>query len=216
MRPVIFHNREHAGELLAEMLESFHKSPDTVVIGLPRGGVVTAFAVAKALKLPLDIVCPRKVGAPGNPEYAIGAVTESGETILNERVITAMGVNKELLHKIIEYERDVARARLELYRKGLPAQELKNKEVIIVDDGMATGHTMKAAIKSVRAQKPKRVIVAIPVTPQDTAKEISPTVDELFYYQAPAFFAAVGQFYEEFLPTTDEEVIYCLQQHSTH
>ena len=209
---LIFKDREHAGELLAELLENYREADDTVIIGLPRGGVVTAYAVASALKLPLDVVCPRKVGAPGNPEYAIGAVTETGEAILNDRVITALAVSDALLQKIIEHERDVAKARLKLYRKDRPAKEITGKTVIIVDDGMATGHTMKAAIKSVKAQNPRQVIVAVPVTPPDTIQEILPTVDQVIYLEAPSYFAAVGQFYEEFLPTSDQEVIECLHR----
>lgn len=209
---LIFHDRYHAGVLLAPALNKYKNNKDTIVIGLPRGGVITGSAVAQALNLPLDIVCPHKIGAPSNPEYAIGAVTETGEAILNEDVIEGLGVSEDYLEAILEREKQRALRRLERYREGLPPRNLKGKSVIIVDDGMATGHTMKAAIKSVQAEGVHCLVVAVPVAPPETIAMIRPTVDEIVYLDAPAFFAAVGQFYQDFLPTTDEEVIAALKQ----
>jgi len=211
----VFKDRAHAGKELALLLEKYHDDKNTIIIGLPRGGVVTGYAVAKALHLPLDIVCPRKVGAPGNPEYAIGAVTETGEAILNEPVIADIGIPEQYLKETLESEKQQALMRLHLYRKGLPPRNFHGKNIIIVDDGMATGHTMKAAIKSVKAEGAKAIIVAVPVTPPDTVEEIRETVDEVVYLEAPPFFAAVGQFYQNFAATTDEEVIALLQGNDT-
>lgn len=202
-----FRDRIDAGEALAEALEEYRDVEDGVVIGLPRGGVPVAYEVAKALNLPLDIVCPRKIGAPMNAEYAIGAITETGEGEMNEEVIAQMGVSEEYIKSEIESEKAEANHRLLAYRAGMPPRDLKDKVVLIVDDGLATGSTMKAAIHSVRAEGARKIVMAVPVSPPDTLLKFENLVDDAICLEAPPFFRAVGQFYEIFGQTSDDEVI---------
>lgn len=207
-----FKDRKDAGKKLATRLISYQNDPNAVVIGLPRGGVVTAFEVAKYLNLPLDVTCPRKIGAPGNLEYAIGAITETGEGIFHEEPIQMLHIPSSYIQKMVETEKEVARKRLELYRKRAPAIDIENKTVIIVDDGIATGATMQAAIRSIRSQGAGRIVLAVPVAPPETYEEISSEVDEAVCLDTPPFFQAVGQFYESFGATEDEEVIQLLEK----
>lgn len=207
-----FKNREEAGKLLAEKLKKYQSYPDSIVIGLPRGGVVTAFEVAKALHLPLDVICPRKIGAPGNPEYAIGAITETGEGIFHEDVIAALGIPQSYIKQIVEQEKQRAQRRLQLYRKGKLPLDLEGKTVIIIDDGIATGATMKAAIRSIQSQGAEKMIVAAPVAAPDTYNELLDEADEVVCIETPSFFYAVGQFYELFPSTEDEEVVSLLEK----
>lgn len=202
-----FENRNDAGKQLAKALTRYIDAPDTVVIGLPRGGVVCAYEVAQALHLPLDITCPHKIGAPQNPELAIGAVTETGEGLLNKRLIAQLGVTEAYIEEQIGVEKGQAKARLTLYRQGKAPIELKGKTVLIVDDGLATGSTMKAAIRSVKQQEPAKIVAAIPVSPPDTLTEVEGLVDEVACLYAPPQFYAVGQFYDDFATTEDDEVI---------
>lgn len=209
---MIFRDRHHAGQALVSRLTKYRRDKNTVVIGLPRGGVVTAFEVANGLNLPLDIVYPRKIGAPFNPELAIGAITESGEGILNDHLVAHLGVSDSYIARTIDQEKSVAQSRLKTYRKNRPKIPLEGKTVIIVDDGLATGATMKAAIQSVNAEGADRVVVAVPVSPPDTYYEIQSLVDEAIALDTPPFFSAVGEFYEDFSQTDDEEVIDLLQK----
>lgn len=204
---MVFRDRTDAGRQLAEHLLEYKDIPNGVVIGLPRGGVVLAVEVAKKLHLPLDIVCPRKIGAPMNPEYAIGAITETGEGIFNREAIDYLNVSDDYIKKTVEKEKEKAHKRLNLYRVGRLPRILKDKTAIIVDDGLATGSTMKAAIKSVRAEGAGKIIAAVPVSPSDTYAEILDMVDDIVCLSTPPFFQAVGQFYEEFSQTEDEDVI---------
>ena len=207
----MFKNRRDAGQQLAKSLEKYKNAQNVILLALPRGGVVIADEIAKKLNLPLDIVVPRKIGAPGNPEYAIGAITETGEGIFNEEEIRK--IDKEWLKKEIEKEKQEAQRRLRVYRGDKPAVNLKDKIVILVDDGVATGLTLKAAIKSVRQKKPKKIVVAVPVGASDSIEEIKKEVDEVVCLYTPLFFGAVGQFYEEFGQTEDEEVIEIMKRH---
>lgn len=202
---MIFHNRAHAGKLLSEKLIQYKGKEETVILGLPRGGIVVAAETAKALSLPLDIVVPRKIGAPENPEYAIGAITETGEGVWNEEEIAR--VDKVWLQKEIDKEKTEARRRLKTYRGQMPPRDLKQKTVILVDDGIATGLTMRAAIKSVRARGAKKVIVAVPTGARDSLIELEREAHEAIVLDKPIFFGAVGAFYEEFPQVEDEEVI---------
>lgn len=208
----MFRDRREAGQKLVGLLKKYSKDPQTVVIGLPRGGVVTAYEVAQGLQVPLDVVFPRKIGAPYQPELAIGAVTETGEGVFNEDIIAQLNIPEKYIHQEKEKEKLVAQRRLQLYRKNRPKINLEGKTVILVDDGLATGATMKAAIQSVRAEGAGRIVVAVPVSPQDTLEEIKEEVDEVVALQAPSLFYAVGQFYEDFSPTEDDEVIQLLQK----
>lgn len=209
---MIFRNRYHAGELLVPQLLKYKNDHNAVVIGLPRGGVVTAFEVAKGLHLPLDIIYPRKIGAPFNPELAIGAITETGEGLMNDRIIVQLGVTDGYIQRTIEKERQIAQQRLQMFRKNQPKIPLENKTVIIVDDGLATGSTMKAAIKSVKSEGASKIVVAVPVSPPDTYEEIKEGVDEAIALSTPPFFAAVGEFFEDFSQTEDREVVELLQR----
>lgn len=201
-----FYDRQDAGRKLARALEKYADQKDTIVIGLPRGGVVTAFEVASHLHLPLDIVCPRKIGAPFNPEYAIGAITETGEGIFDQRAIASLGVSADYMKNTIEQEKKQAMHRLQFFRHGRPPRDVKGKTVILVDDGLATGSTMKAAIKTMQQEGAGAIIVAVPVSPPHTISEIKPTVREIVCLYAPEMFWAVGEFYEYFAQTEDEEV----------
>lgn len=204
---MLFQNRAQAGQKLATALEKFKNTANTVILALPRGGVVVGYEVARKLNLPLDIVVPRKIGAPGNPEFAIGAITEQGVGVFDEMTVGAYGITESYLQNEIKKEKIEAERRLKLYRGERPPLNLKNKTAIIVDDGLATGLTMRAAIKTVKKMGATKIIVAVPVTPPDTAELIKKEVDEMIYLDAPAFFGAVGEFYDEFAQTTDEEVI---------
>jgi putative phosphoribosyl transferase len=203
----MFRDRQDAGQKLATALLGYANQKDAIVIGLPRGGVVTAAEVAKKLHLPLDIVCPRKVGAPFNPELALGAVTESGDGFFNQDLLRQLEIPEHYLQAEIEKEKKVAHARCVAYRKGKPPLNLKDKVVILVDDGLATGATMKAAIQLVRAAKAKKIIVAVPVSPQETLHEIKELANEVVCLSTPYLFQAVGQFYDDFSQTEDDEVI---------
>jgi len=209
---MIFKSRIDAGQKLAQALKKYKNLENGIVLALPRGGVVVGYEVAKKLNLPLDIICPRKIGAPGNPEFAIGAITETGEGIFDEETIKTYGISKEYIENEIKKEKAEAERRLKLYRGKRPCLVLKDKTVIIVDDGLATGLTMRAAIKTVRSRGAKKIIVAIPIGPPDSIEIVKREVDEIIYLDAPFFFGAVGAFYEEFGQTTDEEVIELLRK----
>ncbi len=209
---MIFKDRQDGGRQLIPKLEQFKDNSDVIVLGLPRGGVVTAFEITKALNLKLDLVVPRKISAPGNPEFAIGAIAEDGEAVLNESVISTYKISQEYIDQEVENEKKEAQRRLSTYRGNLPPLDLKDKTAILVDDGIATGSTMRAAIKSVKAKGAKKIIVAVPVTSQDALEKISQEVDEFIYLKAPTFFGAVGAFYDSFSQTEDEEVIELVNQ----
>jgi putative phosphoribosyl transferase len=210
---MLFKDRTDAGKKLADELLEYENIPDGLVIGLPRGGVVLAVEVAKRLKLPLDVVCPRKIGAPFNPEYAIGAITETGEGIFNEEAISYLDISEEHVKETVEREKQQAKRRLELFRKGRPPRDFQDKVVIIVDDGIATGSTMKAAIKSIQSEGAQKIVCAVPVSPPDTHSEISSMVDHMVCLHTPRSFQAVGQFFEDFRPTEDEDVADIMQSY---
>ncbi len=212
MGAMIFKNRMDGGEMLAKLLTAYQDGKDVIILGLPRGGVVTAYAIAKKLHLPLDITCPRKLRAPYNPELAIGAVTETGSAIFNTSLIAQIGVSESYLKEEVERQTHSAKQRLALFRKNLPPRMLAGKVVIIVDDGLATGATMKAAIESVKQERAAKIVVAVPVSPIDTIHEIKQMADDVVCLATPAYFQAVGQFYQDFEQTEDEEVLALLQQ----
>lgn len=213
---MIYRDRVDAGKRLALELKEYENKSDTIVIALPRGGVVVGYEVALALNLPLDIVCPRKIGAPFNPELAIGAITETGEGILSEDLVDELGVSESYLKTAIEKERQQAQWRLDHYRQKQPPRNLKDKSVLLVDDGLATGSTMRAAIKTVRKERAKEIVMAIPVAPPETLERLKSEVDKVVCLAAPRAFYAVGQFYDVFDQTTDEEVIALLEKRFTY
>lgn len=208
---MIFHNRIDAGEKLSVELSKYRDNKDVVVLGLVRGGVVVADCIAKALHVPLDVVIVRKVGAPDNPELALGAVSDKGKGVFNEDLIHMLGVSKEYLRKEIEKEKAELASRKELFLQGREPLSIEGKIAILVDDGIATGASMKVAIESVRAQKAKKIVVAVPVAAPESLKEISPLVDEIVCLSKPPRFPAVGTFYRDFDQVRDKEVIEILR-----
>lgn len=211
---MIFKNRREAGRKLAEKLKKYAGQKDVLILGLPRGGVIVAAEVASSLQSHLDIVAPRKLGAPDNEELAIGAVSEDGRPILDENIIKMLAVSKKYLKEQIKKAKAESERRLKLYRGDRQKLKIKNKTVIIIDDGIATGATMRAAITSCRKKQAKKIIVAVPVSARDTFKKIKEEADEVISLQLPIYFGAVGQFYKEFPQTEDREVIKILQTHT--
>lgn len=211
---MLFHNRTHAGQLLAaELKKKYGGERNAIILGLPRGGVVTAAEVARELKLPLDIVVPRKIGFPGNPEFAIGAISEEGERVLDENTVLGYGIEENYIDRTVREEMKEAARRLKTYRGKRPPLILTGKTAILVDDGVATGATMRAAILSAHKKGAKKVVVATPVIARDTLKKLQAETDDVVYLDAPVYFGAVGAFYQEFAQTTDEEVIALMQKH---
>lgn len=210
-----FRNRVDAGKRLATALQQYHDAKDAIVIALPRGGVVVGAEIAKALDLPLDIVVPRKIGAPGNPEYAIGAITESGEPAWDHQAIALTDASDEYLRATVDGERAEAQRRLTTYRGDRPPRDVKGKTVLLVDDGIATGLTMSAAIQTIRAEGAARIVLAVPVAAADSIAKISRAVDDVVILYAPEWFGAVGAFYDTFEQTTDDEVIELLARGPT-
>jgi putative phosphoribosyl transferase len=210
---MIYQDRRDAGRVLARALAESHL-PDlknAVVLGLVRGGVPVAFEVALALSLPLDIMIVRKIGAPGNREFAMGAVASGGAFVLNPEVVRAYGVTDEKLRHLIDTQKQEIERLEELYRDGRPALEFGEGGVILVDDGLATGASMRAAVRAVRPRA-RRVTVAVPVSARSTASELSREVDHLVCAMLPDPLEAVGLFYQDFSPTSDEEVRSLLAQ----
>ena len=201
-----FRNRAQAGKLLAKALAAYAQRPDAIVLALPRGGVPVAFAVAMSLELALDILLVRKLGLPIQPEYAIGAVGSGGVRVLQPGVPGLMGVTQEQVDAITARELLEIERRSRLYRGGRAQPVLEGRDVIIVDDGIATGSTMQAAVQVARGHGARRVVVAAPVAPPDTLAALAPLADELACLAAPPFFRAVSQWYDTFDQTSDEEV----------
>ncbi|ADU96073.1 phosphoribosyltransferase [Thermovibrio ammonificans] len=215
---MVFKDRREAGKLLARaIVERFNGTlKDPVVVAIPRGGVVVAEPIALQLSAPLELVIPRKVGAPFNPEFAVAAVTEDGTLILNPDLspdaLSRLGVTEEYLkRKALEEIEEIRRRKL-LYTGGRRRIPLTGRDVILVDDGIATGLTVKAAIASLRRENPNRIILAVPVMPLDRLEEFKGLVDDLVVLYAPEFFQAVGQFYEDFSQTPDREVVEILER----
>lgn len=209
---MIFEDRKQGGVLLVPQLAAYRSKPKTIVLGLARGGVVVAAEVAKGLHLPLNVLCPRKIGAPGNPELAIGAIMEDGEGIFNEELMRILDVSEGYLERETAKERERARQRLALFRSNHPLPNLEGYTVIVVDDGIATGATMQAAIKWLKGQGTARIVVAAPVAALESLDTIKAQVDEAVCLHHPYDFGAVGYFYEQFDQTEDSEVIELLNQ----
>jgi putative phosphoribosyl transferase len=201
-----FPNRAEAGRLLAEKLENYVGRSDVVVLGLPRGGVPVAYEVAQRLGAPLDVFVVRKLGVPGFEELAAGAIASGGVRVLNEDVIRALPNADQLIESVTEKETVELERREQTYRDGRPAPELRNRVVILVDDGLATGATMRAAVAALRQRGVAKIVVAAPVGAPDTCRELEQEADETICAIAPEFFQAVGQYYEDFSQTSDEEV----------
>ncbi len=203
---VYFKDRTHAGRLLAHELSEYAIDPPVLVLGLPRGGVPLAFEVARALHAPLDVLIVRKLGLPGHEELAMGALSSGGGQVLNPQVIAAFDVDAAAIEAVANAERHEIERREQLYRGGRGPLEVKDKTVLLIDDGLATGSTMLAGIRALRHLQPRRLIAAAPVAPRDALRELSPYVDELVVLFTPENFYAVGQWYQYFDQTTDQEV----------
>jgi len=199
-------DRSAAGRILAGQLARYARQPDLIILALPRGGVPVAFEVARALGTPLDVFLVRKLGVPGYEELAMGAIATGGVRILNNAVIGGMQIPAYLIDKAAEREMAELGRRESLYRGDRPAPELRGRTVILVDDGLATGSTMRAAVAAVRQHQPARIVVAVPVAAPETYAEFTSEVDEIVSPLTPENFRAVGQGYEDFPQTSDDEV----------
>lgn len=209
---MLFRNRAEAGRMLAEKLLQYRDAEDVLVLALPRGGVPIAFEVARSIHAPLDVLVVRKLGAPGEEELAIGAIAPAGVRIINHLVVQALGISMEQLDAITEKEQRELERRERLYRDNRPSLEVQGRRVILIDDGLATGSSMRAAVFSLRQQNAAKVIVAVPVAASSTCDEFRSEVDEMICAATPQPFLAVGQWYQDFSQTTDEEVRALLRQ----
>ncbi|MCH8150993.1 MAG: phosphoribosyltransferase [Planctomycetes bacterium] len=212
----MFTNREEAGRQLAQRLLHVkdEHADGVVVLGLPRGGVVVAAEIARVLDAPLDVLVVRKLGAPGQPELAIGAVTngEQPQQVLNQQVIHMLGVSEAYLQEEIGRQLVEVRRRQELYRGGRPAVRLEGRTVIVADDGIATGATVRAGVQALRRSALGRIVLTVPVAPPEVAESLRTEVDQLVCLHTPSAFGAVGAFYADFFQTSDAEVIALLEQ----
>jgi putative phosphoribosyl transferase len=211
---MIFHNRTDAGKFLATKLTRYKGRPDVLVLGLPRGGVPVAFEVAKSLSAPLDVFLVRKLGLPGFEEAAMGAIASGGILVLNEEILRRLPMADQFVGKVLERERQELKRLENVYRAGMPEIDVQGQVVILVDDGLATGSTMRAAAQALRKKNPKRLVVAVPVGAPDTCEEFRAEVDEVICGVEPEAFHAVGLWYEDFSQTTDEEVQSLLEEAS--
>lgn len=201
----MFRNRVQAGRILARHLESL-RGEDVVVLGLPRGGVPVAYEVAVALGKPLDVILVRKLGVPGQPELAMGAIGEDGVRIVNQRIVDLVGVGSDEMDEVERSERVELERRARLYRGERPRVPLEGRTAVIVDDGIATGSTMLAAARVARRQGAGRVVVAVPVAPVGVEENLGMEIDQVLVVETPPGFSAVGQFYADFTQVEDREV----------
>ena len=200
-----YRDRRHAGTELGHRLGHL-KGDDVVVLALPRGGVPVGFEVARALEAPLDVFVVRKLGLPGHSEFAMGAIASGGVRVLNDEVVRLYRIPQQVVDAIAREEQAELERREQAYRGGRPPLDVRHRTVVLIDDGLATGSTMKAAVQAVRALGPARIIVAVPVASPDTCREFATIADDIVCALAPEHFAAVGQWYDDFRQTTDEEV----------
>ena len=207
-----FRDRAEAGRLLAELLQGYAGRDDVVVLALPRGGVPVGYEVAKALGAPLDVFAVRKLGVPGREELAMGAIASGGLLVLDRHLINSLGISNSKIQRAVAAELRELQRREAAYRGGRGPPELTGKTVILVDDGLATGSTMRAAALAVRERRPGRVVVAVPVAAAQTCDEFRDDVDEIVCAVTPRPFHAVGVWYEDFSQTSDEEVRELLAQ----
>lgn len=201
-----FRDRREAGQLLAERLNFLKGKEDVVVLGIPRGGVVVAHEVAQAIGAPLDVYITRKIGAPYNPELAIGAVASDGGVVLDRDLIHQLSVPQDYIEKETERQRREIERRAREYRDDRPPLDLAGKTVVVIDDGVATGATTMATLRALREQEPKELILAVPVGPPDTVRELGKEADQVICLSTPHLFWAVGAFYAVFDQTSDAEV----------
>ena len=209
---MLFKGRLQAGGELAKLLEKY-RGEDVIVLGIPRGGVPVGYSIAKSLKAPLDVIIPRKLPVPRSPEVGFGAVTNTGEVVLNTDYVHELGLSDKEVKEISDKVFEEVKRRVKVYRGNKPATDLREKTVIIADDGIATGYTMIAAVQAVRKQGPKRVIVAAPVSPKDAAEDVRKYADEVVtIWEKPTYNFAVANFYDDFHDMKDGEVTELLKE----
>lgn len=209
---MIFSNREEAGKILGAKVKEKGYGKDSLVLGIPRGGVVVAKEVAKILKCELDIIIPRKLRSPFNPELAFGAISDDESLVIDESLVSLLNISQEFIEQEKKTQLEEIKRRRKKYNMDKLLPDMKGKTVILVDDGIATGATMKAGVISVKKKKPEKIIVTIPVASPQSVEELKEITDEVICLYAPAYFAAVGQFYTEFSQTSDDEVIEILKK----
>ncbi len=208
-----FTDRAEAGRALGEALATAYRGrSDALVLGLPRGGVPVAYEVALAIDAPLDVVIVRKIGMPGHEEFAIGAIASGGMRVLDREVIAAYDVSWRTVERIVAREQEEIARRERLYRDDRPPLEVRGRSLILVDDGLATGWTMRAAVATLRGRNPKSITVAVPVAAIETVRSFEPIVDEILVLEMPDPFYAVGMWYDDFSQTSDEQVHDLLQR----
>ena len=211
-----FANRRQAGRNLARLLQHLKPIGNVIVLALPRGGVPVAFEIAEALDATLDVFLVRKLGTPGHPELAMGAIASGSTRVINDDVVHALGIAREQIEAVARREQSELERRDAVYRQGRLLTPLKDRTVILVDDGLATGSTMKAAVQAVRRHAPARIVVAVPVGAPETCRALRQTADEVICAHTPASFSAVGQWYRDFSQTTDDEVLALLTASQPH
>jgi len=212
MKGCVFRDRREAGKLLARSLASYAGRKDVVVLGLPRGGVPVAAEVARALGAPLDVLIVRKLGAPGQEELAIGAIAEGSVRVLNRGLVESLGLSRSDIDELARREERELERRVRLYRGGRDPLPVSDRTVIVIDDGVATGATMRAGLQALRARGAASVVAAAPVGAVDSVDSLREDADEVVVLETPAWFNAVGQWYENFGQTSDEEVRACLEE----
>ena len=206
MTPDTFHDRRHAGRVLAQALTQHAHRNDVIVLALPRGGVPVAYEVARALRVPLDVFIVRKLGVPGQEELAMGAIALGGVRVLNDDVIRGLGIDAAAVERVSRSEQRELERRVREYRGDRPLPELRDRTAILVDDGLATGATMLAAVKALRLQQPARIVVAVPTAAAETCAQLRSEADEVVCATTPRPFRGVGQWYLDFSQTSDDEV----------
>ncbi|VVM04513.1 phosphoribosyltransferase [Methylacidimicrobium tartarophylax] len=212
MKDERFQNRKEAGRLLAEELLEYGGRKDVILLALPRGGVAVGAEIAKILHLPLDVFTVRKLGVPGQEELAMGAIATGGGRVINRSVVASLGIDERTIEAVAAREERELRRREALFRKGMPALSLRGKIAIFVDDGIATGATMRAAVETARKLEPAAILAAVPVAPPSVAEEMAELVDEWIVLLTPESFFGVGQWYKEFPQLGDEEVCALLHE----
>jgi predicted phosphoribosyltransferase len=209
---MLFQNRIDAGRRLAAKLKAYAGRPDVLVLALPRGGVPVAYEVARALRAPLDVFLVRKLGLPGHEELAMGAIATGGVRVLNPDVVRTLRIPDDVIDEVARQEQRELERRERIYRDDRPAPEVRGRTVILVDDGLATGSTMRAAVAALHRQEPARIVVAVPIGAAETCAELGSEADEVVCARTPEPFYAVGLWYRDFTQTTDEEVHDLLEQ----
>ena len=207
-----FHDRTEAGKLLAAQLGEYADRLDVWVLGLPRGGVPVAYEIAQALNLSLDICLVRKLGVPGQPELAMGAIAPNGVMVLNHEILKSIGISCSALQQVVENEKQELERRDHAYRENRPEPDVEGKAVILVDDGIATGSTLRAAIATLRQRNPKEIVVAVPVAPISACESLRAIVDKVICLIMPEPLNSIGMWYIDFSQTSDQEVQHLLAQ----